>query len=106
MKKLLNCLKSAPKGTRTPNHLVRSQVLYPLSYRCVEDTLKKFAKGGTRTPTRVNPLPPQGSASANSATFAKEVKKDCSGKGLLLTNVISQTPGSRRRSSKACPSHG
>ena len=61
--------ESAPKGTRTPNHLVRSQVLYPLSYRCIVD--KKIAKGGTRTPTSVSPLPPQGSASANSATFAR-----------------------------------
>ena len=25
----------APEGTRTPNRLIRSQVLYPLSYRRV-----------------------------------------------------------------------
>ncbi len=30
----------------------------------------KFAKGGIRTPTGLPPLPPQGSASTNFATFA------------------------------------
>ena len=37
-KKLPNCLRSfegAPGGTRTPNLLIRSQTLYPLSYGCV-----------------------------------------------------------------------
>lgn len=60
----------ASEGTRTPNPLVRSQVLYPLSYRCTN------AKGGIRTPMRLLPLPPQGSASASFATFALGKKEN------------------------------
>ncbi len=36
---------------------------------------ERNAKGGTRTPTRLPPLPPQGSASTSSATFANRSEK-------------------------------
>ena len=45
MEKLPNCLRSfggAPGGTRTPNLLIRSQTLYPLSYGCVVERLYLF----------------------------------------------------------------
>src|SRR3954447_21249425 len=49
--------QSAPEGIRTPNLLIRSQMLYPLSYGCVVPS-----RGGTKSYLSASGPPPRNRA--------------------------------------------
>ena len=71
MKKLFSLIKRAENGTRTRDPNLGKVVLYQLSYfrikmHCEEEE--------TRTPTSQLTLPPQSSASTNSATSPTKSK--------------------------------
>ena len=58
--KYLEVINSAPEGIRTPNLLIRSQMLYPLSYGRMK---------------RVNPTPSKGSTGFTQAAVNSETYK-------------------------------
>ena len=72
----------APGRTRTPNPLIRSQVLYPIELRALcGETAEKSAHDRTRTCTSFRTLVPQTSLSTNSSTWAPTVPYfECSGR--------------------------
>jgi hypothetical protein len=73
--------QSAPEGTRTPNLLIRSQMLYPLSYG-------RLARQTADKPSLSLPEParPFQRANATSATPARNAPSD----GASRVNQISQ----------------
>ena len=65
MKKLFSLIKRAENGTRTRDPNLGKVVLYQLSYFRIKTHCEEEE---TRTPTSQLTLPPQSSASTNSAT--------------------------------------
>ncbi len=68
MDMLLNFKKRAENGTRTRDPNLGKVVLYQLSYFRIDKLKIKCEEEETRTPTSQLTLPPQSSASTNSAT--------------------------------------
>ena len=75
---------STPGRTRTPNPLIRSQVLYPIELRalCESRLALNSAHDRTRTCTSFRTLVPQTSLSTNSSTWATSFLHIVLGEGL------------------------